>query len=1251
MGEAVVISESRGHAHRTSAEALHAELAQPTDALDILIEVLLLALLVAAPIVMGAVAPWARSVVFCAALMLLTLWLLQAARRGRLRIVKSWVWLFVLLFFGVAVVQLVPLSPRLLASVSPGTASTYDELGPFTSVEARTLSLFPYGARTELLRLAALAMICFVVMHAVRTRWQAIGIIVALAAIGVFEALYGMGEHFSGSHRIFWHQRSAHLAAVTGTFWNKNHFAGLLAMILPATLGLLLAILPQRRKVGTARARILEALSSPRVQAPLFLGAASVLMAVAICFSLSRAGILAMLASLVALAVYLGLSAGLRKYTVLLLLLVTAILLMAVVIGAEMVVDHLEVAVSGRSASWADRVDLARSAVHLVKTFPLLGTGLGSFRYVFERFQSPRFGDRIADFLHNDWLQIFCETGILGGAIVIGGFVFFILSTARAAFSRKDVFCRSVSLGALVGVGAMLLHSFFDYNLLKITSNGIVFATLLGLAYAAARLPARGRRSPDRGQYVTLPLGPAPARVALAVCLVAGAAYLSLGPIRIARADFAFNRFLAGSGLRPPDSHFFMPIHRSSSAVAPEADLARAQGMAPEDPRYDYYAALFLAVEADTLVRERARETVRQVMGPAGIERSDPEVIERIAQAVAADLGQHGCPERVELLTRAEQQLRRALGRLPVSARYHLLMARILAARAEIEASLDRTHPDLEAASLYAGRALQLAPNKPYALFHGGKILLQQALGTREEQACARRVSGGCQHLRHAIFADPAYADRIYPIVRAALGGTKAMLAVTPRNLRAYERLARALWDAGEWEELLICLDTISDLANDRLARDGEMSAGSLLAQSSRVVDEDPSEKHYAGAVGYDFRDPMSVRLSVAERRYKVLSILGRWEERAELVTQSRDLLREWAESRMAEARRLRSKGRLREALAVLLGVLQRNWSHPETLLSAAEIASHPDVAQHSPPWQDPLDHLFRLVINNAELSPGDYERAVAIVKSQNLSRPADRLAADFICGAGAIVAGRAEQGVEILRRAISTSGDMDATWQQAHLFHYYLGVGCEKLGRRDEAIAAYRRVIAAVPSHRPALLRLRELDGEDPSVRERLAALQPKVPLSVNFGGKLVLLGYSLEREAVPVDIYGVKLAQERWVITYYWEAHDRLHPQYFPTILFRDDSWETLFRNDHRLRNVGEQYSADFPRCGEVVVDRWGLDHDLDSVQYLEVGIWAPETPKLLPSFLFPDGFHNSVPVRLQIPAPSRERLALRTNHASAP
>lgn len=1250
------------HRERTrSTEDLRRSAAGPADGWDAAIQVVLVLLVLLSPLAMGAVAPWARGAVFCAAMLIFALWLAQGFVRGRLCVARTWLWPLILAFFGLALFQLIPLPVAVLARLSPATFETriHSTGSPAASL---ALSLFPYGTRSEICRLVALALIFFVVANTLRAPRQVKILILALAAAGVFEALYGFAEQFSGSRHIFWQARTSHLEAVTGTFPNKNHFAGLQAMALTATLGLIVALIPRNSRSRLAgKARLVAGISSPRTGQLMFLFGAALLMAVAIVFSLSRAGILCALFSLILFATCLGLAGGFRKYTLLLFFLVAAVVVIAAGVGTEIALQRFEEAAAGRSASWADRLDLSRSGLRLLREFPLFGTGLGTFRFAFERFQSGRFGDHVADFLHNDWLQVSCETGVVGGLIVFAAALVFLLGAARAAFGRKDAFCRWTAIGALIAVVGMLLHSFFDYNLSKITSNGILFAALAGVAFAASRMPSGHDGSAEQRRFVAIPLGPAPLRAGLALLAGLVAAGVCIPSAKAALADIHFNRFLAGSRLGPVDDYFFIPAGAPISSAVAEDSLARAQELDPGNPQYHYYAALQAEARAQALDRALAADSARRIVGPA-LQQAAPALFDRIVEALAGDMALQNSPEQDRQLAESARQVRLAIERLPIAADYHLLLAQVLTLRAAASRSgpggVAEDHypslaqdgrPEAEPANLDANavlcvnRALWLAPAKPCIAYAAGRILLQQSqrpCNSESEIAAALSCRAvALQQLKRAIRFDAEYTDQVYPLVRAVLGGASAdasaetgrgvpaatdcLLQVTPQTLYAYERLAQTLWETQDWPTLLGCLDGMEKMcareeavaaASPWTFRSEGKSAHAASPASAAEFDEIPDARTLSeGAQGL-----LKLRLAIAQRRCAVLGILARWEERAAALAPCRALLRQTLRPQIQESDALLQGQRFHEAAEALLEALWQDGANPEALLAAAELSSQRAGLDDLPGWNEPLDHLFSLVLHDGEspsgnaaasLTAANLSRMQAVLSKLDLSRknPSEQFEAEFIRTAALLAAGRPREAIPALEALALRLQQSRPPWRQGHLVWNRLGRAYEAASDRARAIESYRHAVESLPSHRDSLVRLTALS---PDFSKDLRRLTPSVACDVAFGDRITFLGYDLSREVQPAEAG----RNAEWFITYYWQVDDRVPPGYNPSAQFCDSDWQILFTDDHVLRAGDEPYPTVSPRCGEVVIEKRRLQYDPTSARYLRVGVYNPKPPRPL-------------------------------------
>jgi len=141
---------------------------------------------------------------------------------------------------------------------------------------------------------------------------------------------------------------------------------------------------------------------------------------------------------------------------------------------------------TGRAHFWNVTLDI-------IKVHPIVGTGLGAFPTVYTRYDSRNGSFRLEQ-VHNDYLQIMSDGGIIGAAL---GLVFVVM-LFRYGFARRespDDFRSGVALGALAGCFAVLVHSFFDFTL-HTTANALLFLVMAALATMNGRVeqPSKRRR-------------------------------------------------------------------------------------------------------------------------------------------------------------------------------------------------------------------------------------------------------------------------------------------------------------------------------------------------------------------------------------------------------------------------------------------------------------------------------------------------------------------------------------------------------------------------------------------------------------------------------------------------------------------------------------------------------------------------------------------------------------------------------------
>jgi O-antigen ligase len=284
-----------------------------------------------------------------------------------------------------------------------------------------------------------------------------------LIVIGVIEALLGLFQYFVEPGWIFgYHNRFFNS---TGTLINRNHFAGLLEMIVPATVALALAAIMRGRDFARAYFFI-------------FLGAC---IAIAIVFSTSRMGFLSCLLTLLFMGAALRLKATHKGTAALTLVIIGLVGAGALWIGVDILVQRFgelnqDELLQGRPAIYAD-------TLKMIAANPL-GVGFGAYRDMFRRYQSLR-PDLLIDHAHNDYLEMISEWGIFP-AIVFWTLIFVVFGRAFRSFLRTQSVERTTILLASMGaIFSILVHSLTDFNL-QIPSNAMLFFMFVGIAAQAS---------------------------------------------------------------------------------------------------------------------------------------------------------------------------------------------------------------------------------------------------------------------------------------------------------------------------------------------------------------------------------------------------------------------------------------------------------------------------------------------------------------------------------------------------------------------------------------------------------------------------------------------------------------------------------------------------------------------------------------------------------------------------------------------
>lgn len=353
-----------------------------------------------------------------------------------------------------------------------------------------TISAAPYQTVSQLLALVTYLTAFYLVIticsdHKAKNRF-----VLFLLGIGVFEAFYGLVQYLTGWQQIFLYVKKFYLEDATGTYINRNHFAGFLEMILPFAVVFALQhvwALRQKFEVEYAPAKgLLSSAEFPFLLLWIFIAAA--IFAAIVC-SHSRMGILATLVSLIAvltLARASMLSARARVGVGALFL--VGMVGVAVWVGTDPAIRRFETLNDQYTHPGQDRVSIWRDTLHLIRRHPILGSGFGSFATVYPSVQTA-FLNNVVDHAHCDYLEFATELG-LPGSILVFGASFWVLGRAfrRCKKSGSD-YDKAISLACLGSILAILLHSLADFNL-YIPANALLFVIILALAWSSANPPA-----------------------------------------------------------------------------------------------------------------------------------------------------------------------------------------------------------------------------------------------------------------------------------------------------------------------------------------------------------------------------------------------------------------------------------------------------------------------------------------------------------------------------------------------------------------------------------------------------------------------------------------------------------------------------------------------------------------------------------------------------------------------------------------
>jgi O-antigen ligase len=398
---------------------------------------------------MGAVQGWSISIIHLVTLVALITFFLEK--------IITWEWQWIKTPFDIPILCLLVLC--ILSSVF--------SVHKYTSIWS-TILLFNY------------VIIFFLIVHTINTRARLKQLVYLIVCVATFLSIFGLVKKFGSNPFPWWNYDiglNIDIAASSSTYGNPNHYSGYLAMAIPVILGL-----------------FFTGFRGDKFVLLIFL---TLLTATAIILSLSRGGWMSAFVGLAFMLAALLTTQYIGRKTITFIIIGGIIFWTFIVLSNRPVVmEILTLKEASEDTSLQSRVLVWEKTIDMVRDYPSLGTGPGTYSTIFTQYQPPGFTVRYF-MAHNDYLHFISETGL--ALIVLMGWMI-------VAFYRKGItkltnpsrFIRGTTLGAMSGVTAILFFSIYDFNL-HIPANAILFTVLCAIIVSPVHKHEE-QITEDRGQ-------------------------------------------------------------------------------------------------------------------------------------------------------------------------------------------------------------------------------------------------------------------------------------------------------------------------------------------------------------------------------------------------------------------------------------------------------------------------------------------------------------------------------------------------------------------------------------------------------------------------------------------------------------------------------------------------------------------------------------------------------------------------------
>ncbi|MEW6417110.1 MAG: O-antigen ligase family protein [Nitrospirota bacterium] len=426
---------------------------------DSKIVIIAITILIFSILCFGAVEVWSSVLLEASVFILALLWLISRRKEHFLTPSKEEKYMLAILlgFLAYTFIQMLPHSPAILKYLSPESFKLYS----FYAVDKEphmSVSLHPSKTHVEFLRMLTYSLFFFLLSFSIKDMATIQRMLKILSYFGFGLAVFAIIQKATWSGKIYWF-REISAGSPFGPFVNRNHYAGLIGMLIPLGLGVVFTRRSRERKI--------------------FFGFLSLIMVVSLFLSLSRGGIISFFTGIAVFALLVSKDKFRAKKIWALGAFIFVLFLYLLYLGIDPIIDRFyktDITTEERLVVWS-------ATLKAFKDFYLTGSGLGTFINIFPLY-SPEGILALYDHAHNDYLEFILEAGIIGTAFLLLFLVFFIRYMNKV---RWEGHRGIIKISLISSITTMAVHSIFDFNL-HIPSNALMLSAVFAMAVACSRI-------------------------------------------------------------------------------------------------------------------------------------------------------------------------------------------------------------------------------------------------------------------------------------------------------------------------------------------------------------------------------------------------------------------------------------------------------------------------------------------------------------------------------------------------------------------------------------------------------------------------------------------------------------------------------------------------------------------------------------------------------------------------------------------